>query len=115
MHFQGLDWLVTATSQGVPSGERVLIYFQPKKPHLKALSDLGMREKMQESLKGYLNGHGGMVVISGPPGAGLPTTWNVAIEATDKFVRDFISVEDKKEQEPEIINVAKVLFDSNRR
>ena len=54
---------------------------------------------------------GGMVVISAPAGAGLPTTWSIALEAADKFVRDFVTLEDAASPEPEIINVSKVLFD----
>ena len=109
---KGVDWLIDCMSQGIPSGERVLISTEPKKPVIKTLSDLGMRDKMQESLKGFLNAHGGIVVLSGPAGHGLPTTWKLSIEATDKFIRDFISLENKADQDPEIINVSKTLFDT---
>ncbi|MFO0923322.1 MAG: ATPase, T2SS/T4P/T4SS family [Pirellulales bacterium] len=112
-HLTGIDWLFECVSQGVPSGERVLVSIDPKKPVLKSLSDLGMRDKMQESLKNHLNAHGGLVVISGPAGSGLPTTWKIALETADKFVRDFISVEDKDDPDPEIINVTKVPFDKS--
>ncbi len=45
------DWILTAQSQGTPNGERVLVSIDPKKPVLKTLSDLGMREKMQEKFQ----------------------------------------------------------------
>ncbi len=48
-HLSGVDWLLECVSQGVPTGERVLVSAEPKKPVLKTLTDLGMREKMQES------------------------------------------------------------------
>ncbi len=107
----GTDWIIECMSQGVPTGERVLITIDPKKVVLKTLTDLGMREKMQESLKSYLNGNNGIAVISGPPGHGLPTTWRVALEAADKFVRDYVSFEDKADPDPEIINVTKNVID----
>ncbi len=107
----GTDWLIESMSQGVPTGERVLLTIEPKKGVLKTLTDLGMREKMQESLKAYLNGHEGIVIISGPPGHGLPTTWRIALESADKFVRDYVSLEDKDDPDPEIINITKNLVD----
>jgi type II secretory ATPase GspE/PulE/Tfp pilus assembly ATPase PilB-like protein len=104
------DWILLVTSQGTSTGERVLISVEPKKPTLKSLSDLGMREKMQETLKGYLNGHG-LVLISAPAGHGLPTTWRVALESADRFMRDWQSIENKREPEPEMININPNYFD----
>lgn len=106
------DWIMEFLSQGTPTGERVLMRIEPKKPILKTLSDLGMREKMQEQVRGMLNGDRGLAVISGPPGHGLPTTWRVSLEAADKFVRDFHILEDKHAAEPELINVAQHLYDA---
>ena len=106
------DWVLEFLSQGTPTGERVLIRIDPKKPVLKTLTDLGMREKMQEQLKEVLNANEGLAVISGPPGHGLPTTWRVSLEAADKFVRDFHIFEDKNVAEPELINVTQHLFDA---
>ncbi|MEQ1830849.1 MAG: ATPase, T2SS/T4P/T4SS family [Pirellula sp.] len=104
-HFKEIDWVINFSSAGVPSGERVLISIDTKKPTLKTLSDLGMRMAMQDSFKGMMNGDKGIVIISGPPGQGLPTTWRVSLECADKFVRDFVSFENKADKEPEIINV----------
>ncbi len=110
-NFRDVDWVVTFTSAGVANGERVLFQIELKKPLLKSLSDLGMREAMQTSLRGMLNSNRGMVVISGPPGQGLPTTWKITLESADKFVRDFVSLENKLEADPEIINVTQNFFE----
>jgi type II secretory ATPase GspE/PulE/Tfp pilus assembly ATPase PilB-like protein len=107
------DWILTVLSQGTPNGERVLVSIDPKKPILKSLSDLGMREKMQEKLKQLLNGHG-LVLMSAPAGHGLPTTWRVALESSDRFVRDWISLEDKQQPDPEMINITQYFFDSTQ-
>lgn len=105
------DWVFDFVSQGVPTGERVLVRIEPKKPVLKTLSDLGMREKMQEQFKELLNGDDALVLLSGPASHGLPTTWRVSMDAADKFVRDFHSVEDINVNDPEIINITRHTFD----
>ncbi len=109
---KGTDWNITLVSQGIPTGERVLMRIDPKKYVLNTLSDLGMREKMQEQLKRLLNTDEGLFVFSGLPGQGLPTTWRVGLESADRFVRDFHSVEDVSSEDPELINIGKHTFDS---
>ncbi len=93
-------------SQGVASGERVLIRLDAEKIPFARLAELGMREGMIEQLKEALDSEGSMVVISSPKGAGLSTTWNVAINAADRFVRDFQALEPETDKEPEIINIS---------
>ncbi len=97
--------------QGVPTGERVLIHFAPTKLPFSTLTDLGMRDKMQETLKQCLNASGGLVLFSAPKGQGLTTIWNIGLQSADRFIRDFQSVEDKALSEPEIINVGPNYFD----
>ncbi|MFO0014677.1 MAG: ATPase, T2SS/T4P/T4SS family [Planctomycetota bacterium] len=110
-NFKEIDWIVSFTSMGVPSGERVLFSIDRKKPVLKTLTDLGMRDGMQEQFKTMMNGNGGLVVISGPATHGLPTTWRIALENADKFVRDWVSIENKADAEPEIINVTQYCYE----
>lgn len=105
------DWIIEFTSQGVPTGERAILRIEPKKPILKTLSDLGMREKMQEQLKALLNGDEALFMFSAPPGHGLPTLWRVGLESADRFIRDFHSVEDVAAAEPELINIGPHHFD----
>lgn len=110
-NFKDTDWIVSFTSMGVPSGERVLFSLDRKKPILKTLGDLGMRDGMQEQFKAMMHGHGGLVVISAPATHGLPTTWRLALENADKFVRDWVSIENKKDADAEIINVTQYCFE----
>lgn len=105
------DWIIEFTSQGVPTGERAVMRIEPKKPALKTLGDLGMREKLQEQLKALLNGDDALFVFSAPPGHGLPTQWRVGLEASDRFIRDFHSIEDVATAEPELINIGPHHFD----
>ncbi len=97
-------------SQGVPTGERVLVKLDSEEVPFARLSDLGMRDKMIESFKSIVDGEGNVVLITAPGGEGLTTTWNVAIQAADRLVRDFQSFEPAQSPEPEIININPNLF-----
>lgn len=106
------DWIIDFLSQGTPTGERVMMRIEPKKPILKTLGDLGMRDKMQESVKKMLNDNDGLAIISGAPGQGLPTSWRVSLEAADKFVRDFHIFEEKSDAGYEFINITPHIYDA---
>jgi len=103
---------VSFTSQGVPTGERVLIDLKHLKKEAPKLTELGMREKSVDQLKGWLNRDHGIVLFSAPPDQGLRTTFHGGVNATDRFVRDFISIEDKHNPDPEVINIEPKFYDS---
>jgi len=109
--FMGAKWNVFITTQGVPTGERVVIKFAPKKFPFSSLEDLGMRDKMREQFKKLINEHQGFVLLSAIPSGGLTTTWKVGLEAIDRFIRDFALVEDKKSTDEEVINLTPYKFD----
>ncbi|TWT93812.1 ATPase, T2SS/T4P/T4SS family [Stieleria varia] len=96
---------LTLQSQGVPTGERVLLKIDSENVPFERLGDLGMRDKMIETFKQTIDGEGNIVLITAPTTEGLTTTWNVAIQAADRLVRDFQSFEPKGSPEPEIINI----------
>lgn len=107
----------TLTSQGVQTGERVAIELElPEKEKEKKrpqkLADLGMREKLVETVKAALSAEKGIVLISAPPKHGLSTTWYAALNSVDRFMRDFAALEDKSNPEDEIINVSQNFYDS---
>lgn len=110
-NFREIDWIISMMSTGVPNGERVLFTIERKKPVLKTLADLGMREAVEKSFKGMLNGNKGLVIISAPATQGLPTTWRLSLENADKFVRDWVLIDNKKNQEPDIINVTEYFYE----
>ncbi len=111
MKFKGNDWVLNFSSQGVATGERVLIHIDTKKPVLNTLADLGMREKMQVQLRSLLNSDDAIFLFSGAPGQGLPTSWRVGLESADRFVRDFHAVEPANTDEPELINITRHQYD----
>ncbi|HJN10192.1 MAG TPA: ATPase, T2SS/T4P/T4SS family [Pirellulaceae bacterium] len=110
--FKGVKFNCTLTSQGVKTGERVMITIAPKKPRFEKILDLGMREKVREQFKSLIDEDKGFILFSAAPGNGLSTLWTLGLETADRFVRDFVSLEEKNEPEDEIINVGVVFYDS---
>lgn len=96
---------VQLQSQGVPTGERVLVRLQSGKVPFDSLADIGMRDKMVAAFKEKLNAECDLVLITAPKSEGLTTTWYVSLSAADRLVRDFQSFENKDAPEPEIINI----------
>lgn len=99
-------YTLTLKSQGTPNGERVIVRFDPEKIPFQTLSELGMRDSMIEQFRESLNSEQSTVLIGSPRGMGLSTTWNVALNAADRLIRDFQSLEPESEKEIEIINVS---------
>ncbi|QDU93950.1 ATPase, T2SS/T4P/T4SS family [Lignipirellula cremea] len=99
-------------TEGVKTGERVLLEIRAQKKDIATLKDLGMRDKAAEQLKSWMTRERGLILFSGPLDSGLRTTYRSALNSTDRFMRDFRSVEDKHAPEPDIINVEAEFFDS---
>jgi len=109
---QKTKYTVNFTSQGVKTGERVLIELKKIEKDIPKLQDLGMRDKSVEVLKEWMTREKGLLLFSSPPDAGLRTTYRSALNTTDRFMRDFRSVEDKQSPEDEVINVEPEFYDS---
>ena len=97
-------------SQGVATGERVLVRLNALAIPFERMSDLGMRDKMFESFKEKLDSEGNLILITAPKGEGLTTTWTVSLNAVDRFVRDFQSFEDEDSPESDVINITANYF-----
>jgi type II secretory ATPase GspE/PulE/Tfp pilus assembly ATPase PilB-like protein len=106
--------ICTITSQGTQTGERVLVRITPKKSRFGSLDDLGMRDKMRDQYKELINSGGGLIVFSAAPGHGLTTLWNVGLNATDRYTRDFVGVNDKDSIDEEIVNINPNTYDSKK-
>ena len=76
------------------------------------LPELGMRENTAATVTSALEKSDGMLLFSSLSGGGLTTTLNVALEGVDRYMRDFVSIEDKSQREPEIVNVDRRNYDS---
>jgi type II secretory ATPase GspE/PulE/Tfp pilus assembly ATPase PilB-like protein len=105
LRYHDVPLSLTFASQGVAGGERVVIQFSEKTSRFRKLEDLGMRPKLQETIKNFLNAPQGIIVFSAPPGHGLTTTVTCAILSGDRFSREWISIEDEQKTYEVIENV----------
>ncbi len=103
--YQKVRSTATFTSQGTPTGERVLIQFEDNAIRFKSFDDLGMRVKMQGQLKELLEAPRGVLLFAAMPGEGLRNTVDVALRACDRFVREFVAVEEEKTRFPRVENI----------
>lgn len=110
--FRSKEYLCRIATQGVKTGERVLIKIATRKPVFETLDELGMRPAMRERFKELIDEPKGFVIISTPPGEGLSTLWRIALTTSDRYVRDFVAIEDKKQPEEEVVNISPVYYDS---
>ncbi|MBW3598853.1 MAG: Flp pilus assembly complex ATPase component TadA [Planctomycetes bacterium] len=114
-NYKDLKYVCLLSSQGVKTGERAIVHLTlPKEKKFKTLEELGMREKMREKTLQLMLSKKGLIVFSSLPGGGLTTTSTVAIGSTDRLLRDFISVEDVKNREPEVENVEPHTYDASQ-
>ena len=69
---------------------------------------------MVEQLQELCLSKDGFVVISAPPGGGFTTFFDLALESADRYMRNFVGVEDVTKQEREIENVPITTYDSRQ-
>lgn len=101
---------IQVQSQGVATGERVLVKIEPEKVPFERLADLGMRDKMVQDYKTILDSESNLLLVTAPKGEGLTTTWSITLNAADRLIRDFQAFEDQLNPEAEIINVSPNFF-----
>ncbi len=100
------------TSQGVKTGERVMLKLIGKTDHLNELPSLGMRQKMLGQLTGMLNDPGGgLILVSAAPGQGLTTSFAATLRAADRFTRDFVGFDNVADPLPYVENINMMTFD----
>lgn len=121
--FRDKHYASDITSQGTPTGERILIKIRDVKKKWASLTEIGMREKMQHQYKLLVGRHmegedadkslkRGLFIYSAPPAGGLTTLWTVGLGATDRYMRDFVGFEDKARREPEVENIEVYEYDA---
>ena len=78
----------------------------------KAADDLGMPSEMLESLQDLVNKKHGLFIVSASKGNGLSTLFDMTVTAGDRLMRDFVSIEEKKEKNEEIQNIKIQKYDA---
>ncbi len=112
IEYDGVKYASSLASQGTPTGERVLLQFDPAKVQFKGLGDLGMREKMQEQLLEMIGQKEGFVLLSAMPASGLRSTTAMVLQKTDRFTREFIAIEDEANRYEPVENVPVTTYNS---
>lgn len=81
-------------SQGTMEGEKLSLRILDKSQQINRLTDLGMREKLVDEVRGLVTQPHGMVIASGPTGSGKSTSLYAALREIDRYTRNIITIED---------------------
>ncbi len=103
--YESIGYEGTLACQGTKTGERAIVQFEDKKTRFEKLDELGMREKMQEQVLATFAMEKGFVLISAMPANGLRSTMNVLLHNTDRFTREFVTIEDEANPYEEVENI----------
>lgn len=109
--YQGKSFTCLLVSQGVTTGERVILTLLGEKKKLRSYDDLGMREGLQKQWGDQMAADQGLVILATLPGDGLTTITNISVGETDRLMRDFAAIEDVARPEEEIQNLQVTTFD----
>lgn len=112
VEFQGSKKNCRIASQGVPTGERVVLHMADTVDRMWTIEELGMRNKIEEQLNEALGRSRGLVLFTSLPAGGLTTTLDTAVRSLDRFMRDVVAIEDAAHREHEIQNVPVTTFNS---
>jgi type II secretory ATPase GspE/PulE/Tfp pilus assembly ATPase PilB-like protein len=111
MTADAVKYTVKIATQGTQTGERALLQFEPVKMPNLDLTEMGMREKMQEQVNELISGNG-MFIFCSMPGGGLTTTIDQVLAQSDRYVRNFTEVVDGDKPYRDIENVHPTTYSS---
>ena len=98
--------------RATPAGEQMVLQIEPPAVIFRKPADIGMPAEMADRIGALLALEKGLIVVSSPPASGLTTTFDVVVQAADRLLRDFVSIEDAAAPPREIQNVRPVRFDA---
>ena len=110
--FEDSKYNCTVISQGTQAGERVILQVDRPQSKFSTLEELGMREKMRDSLREMVNAPKGVFLFSAPPAGGLSSTVELALSLTDRYTRDFVAFQDAAKPEHLVENIDLTTFDA---
>ncbi len=82
---------------GSVSGEKLVMRMLDRSKQVKDLGELGMRGKLQESIRRIVTQPHGMFIVCGPTGSGKSTTLCACLFQIDRHQKNVITVEDPVE------------------
>ena len=90
----------------VKKGYRVLLRIRRQERVLANIRESGMSTKVREQLHELLHSQKGLVLFSSLPEDGLTTTVDLALESSDRLMREFVAIEEQEHRELDIENIA---------
>jgi general secretion pathway protein E len=93
----GRDVDIRVASISTIHGETAVLRLLDKSMAVLSLSQIGFLPESQEKFEGILMAPYGMILLSGPTGAGKTTTLYAAVNSLDKVGRNIITIEDPVE------------------
>lgn len=93
-----------AATQGTRHGEKLSLRILDQSNSVNSLAGLGMRKKMQESMRQIVHQPHGLLLSCGPTGAGKSTTLYAALRDVDAYQLNVITVEDPIEYKMANVN-----------
>jgi len=112
---EGHSYICPVVSQGVKTGERVIIdLLGGRRESFRTYEDLGMRAKLGERWSELMALDQGLLIIAGMPEGGLTTLTDVSLMETDRLLRDFASIEEVHHREFEMENIDVTTYDESK-
>jgi general secretion pathway protein E len=93
-----------AATQGTRHGEKLSLRILDQSSSVNSLAGLGMRKKMQESMRQIVHQPHGLLLSCGPTGAGKSTTLYASLKDVDAYQLNVITVEDPIEYKMANVN-----------
>ena len=78
-------------------GEKMVMRILDKSQQLIDLTQIGMRDRMRETIRGLVTQPHGMFIVCGPTGAGKSTTLYACLNEIDRYQQNIITIENPVE------------------
>ncbi len=109
------SYVVPLVSQGVKTGERVIVdLLGGQRASYRTYESLGMRKKLADQWAEQMARDKGLVIIAGLPEGGITTTTDVSLMETDRLLRDFVAIEEEKHHEREVENIEVTTYSAEK-
>jgi type IV pilus assembly protein PilB len=108
MKLDGRDVDIRISSMETVWGEKVVLRLLDRSRSLVPLSQLGLRAEEHERLHKLITSPYGLLMVSGPTGAGKTTTLYAALNELDRKTRNITTIEDPVEYQFDNINQVQI-------
>jgi type II secretory ATPase GspE/PulE/Tfp pilus assembly ATPase PilB-like protein len=105
---EGRDVDFRVATAGSVVGEKLVMRILDKTRAIASLADLGMREKMRDTIHDIAKQPHGLFIVCGPTGAGKSTTLYACLNQIDRYQKNVISVENPVEYQIENVTQIEV-------